>query len=217
MVTSLKRCLPTLHFSGKATQKEFSLTFDDGPHPVHTPELLRILGQFGAVATFFMLGSHVLNYPEVARKIAEAGHEIGNHTFSHVKSLYVSRKVLVEEIQKTNHTINSITGSQPRFFRPPHGMVTPATLSICKQEGLATALWNINSFDFKYHDSARSAQRVNKRLRPGAIVLFHDSHYRDLQISYSETCKAVESVLQLAQERGLSSVSLSRLCTREPA
>ena len=152
------------------------LTFDDGPSEVYTPDILKVLAEKGARATFFMVGSHVEKYPEIAKKVIEEGHEVGNHTYGHITVPNSPPPQLAAQIMRTNLVILQITGVYPQYLRPPRGLYDMRMRRIAKLLGQELVLWSLSSQD--WHSRANKAsitRRVVERAAGGDIILFHDS------------------------------------------
>jgi peptidoglycan/xylan/chitin deacetylase (PgdA/CDA1 family) len=199
------------------SEKEVALTFDDGPSPVWTPQILDELKSAGVKATFFMLGRHVEKYPEVARRVAEEGHEIGNHTYDHHVLFYYTPSELIEQIEKTARVIEKITGQTPRFFRPPKAWVTEREKKTIKDLGYTIVLWTLNSKDWVTFDDKYMIKYLLRHTRPGDIILFHDSGgaFAAEGGDRHETVLAVKCLIERLKERGYSFVTLSELLQKE--
>ena len=150
------------------------LTFDDGPHPEITPQILDILKKYNQKATFFCIGKNIEQYPEISKQIHDEGHTIGNHSFSH--SFYFDffrTKKVIAELEKTNTLIKNITGKECKIFRPPYGVTNPNIAKAVKKLNLQLIGWKIRSLD-----TVKNKKTVLKRLekaKPGDIILFHDT------------------------------------------
>jgi peptidoglycan/xylan/chitin deacetylase (PgdA/CDA1 family) len=152
-----------------------ALTFDDGPTP-YTAEVLDLLKKYNAKATFFCIGKQVEAYPELAKRIIQEGHLIGNHTFNHsTKTGFFSVRQLKRELEMTNDCLADKIGQRPKLFRPPFGVTNPSVASVVKYMAMDTVGWSIRSLDTVMGDPARVYKRVTSRLRPGDIVLMHDT------------------------------------------
>ena len=160
-------------------QQEIALTFDDGPHPEHTPRLLDVLAVAGAKGTFFVIGEQVLRHPKLVRRMADEGHEIGNHTWTHSEPSQTSAAQFLEEVLQTRRMIQNLTGRDCRLMRPPKGALTVAkTLGLWRQQQ-TIALWNSDPKDFAMTDETELLRWLeNYRPRTGDIVLLHDNHPR---------------------------------------
>jgi len=154
---------------------DVALTFDDGPHPEHTPRLLDLLGTAGIRATFFVLGQEARRYPRLVARIVSEGHMIGNHTFSHVSSRRIPLETFLDEVRRTRTLVEDITGEPCRLFRPPRGELTPRALWALWREWQTVVLWNVDPRDCAMR-SPEEASRWGERYRskPGDIVLMHD-------------------------------------------
>ena len=149
-----------------------ALTFDDGPGEA-TPAVLDMLRRAGIHATFFLCGQNVERYPELARRIAQEGHEIGNHTYSHPRLLGRTPGKIAWEIEHTQNIISYRTGQTPTLFRPPYGLRWFGLFPVLKRNGLTSVMWSVNSRDWK-RPHTKIVQRVIQETHPGAIILFHD-------------------------------------------
>ena len=148
------------------------LTFDDGPIPEVTPWVLDQLEAYGAKATFFSIGDNAMRYPEILQDILKRGHTVGNHTQSHCKGSETSKQVYLEQVQAFHNT----TQLKTSLFRPPYGRITSSQASSLSKLGYRIVMWDILSYDWEKELSAqRIYARLKKHLRPGSIVVFHDS------------------------------------------
>lgn len=154
-----------------------ALTFDDGPHPVHTPKLLDILKASGVKATFYVVGRSVETYPDIARRIVAEGHEIANHTWSHPSLSKLGAASVKREIDRTTEVIRSVTGVTPKTMRPPYG-ATNARLNKRMDEefGMKVIMWSVDPLDWKYRNASRVTSEIVTNTKAGGIVLAHDIH-----------------------------------------
>lgn len=193
--------------------KLVALTFDDGPSPEWTPRILDELRQAGVKATFFMLGEHVEKYPEVARRVAQEGHEIGNHTYDHHVLLYYTPEELINEINRCERLIREVTGVTTRYFRPPKAWFTPREKAIIDRMGYKIILWSLNSKDWvSFHDKQITSYIV-RNIRPGDILLFHDSGgaFTTEGGKRKQTVKTIPRLVKKLQERGYRFVTITEL------
>ncbi|MDI9337847.1 MAG: polysaccharide deacetylase family protein [Alphaproteobacteria bacterium] len=160
---------PSLIFRIKTQEPKIYLTFDDGPTPKVTDDVLNILKNHNALATFFCLGKQVENYPELYLKIQENGHAVGNHTYAHPNAFKVSGKVFLENYNQARQVIQS------NLFRPPYGKITPFLIRKIKKES-KIILFSVLAYDF---DPLLSTEKclnyLRKYCKPGSIVVLHDS------------------------------------------
>ena len=150
-------------------EKKIYLTFDDGPIPELTPEVLRILDRYGAKATFFMVGDNVKRHPDVFREVMEKGHAVGNHTYHHLNGWKTPPAAYAEDVRRCEELFRT------RLFRPPYGRFTPSQYMILKKDYLFV-MWSLLTWDFHRNvtpeDCLSNALRAT---RPGDIVVFHDN------------------------------------------
>lgn len=154
--------------------KKVALTFDDGPNNTSSLQILDTLKKYNIKATFFMLGSMVDTYPDVVKKIHEAGHDIGNHTYDHKDLTKLDEASIKQEIDSTNQKIEKLTGEKPTLLRPPYGAYNERVTKV--EPNMSIALWNIDTLDWKTHNPTAILGEVKKELQPHSIVLMHDIH-----------------------------------------
>lgn len=204
---------PDIYRKGDRSRPWVVLTFDDGPHPDYTPRILDILDRHGVPATFFLVGAHVEKYPDIAKEIVARGHEVGNHTWSHVNVPTTPTPELYEEIIRTSLIILDTTGVYPEYIRPPRGMYDGRFRRIADLLGARVVLWTLSSMDWQEGRSAESiVRRVVSLVRPGDILLFHDSGALIGRegASREQTVRSLEGVITGIRAKGLEFVPLSR-------
>ena len=156
-------------------EKVAALTYDDGPHPKFTPELLDILDKYKVKATFFMIGEQIEKYPVIVKEVARRGHVIGNHTYTHPHNIELDTETqIIRELDQCEQVIEKTIGKHAHLFRPPRGLVDSTVFMIAEEEGYPTILWTVCA---DHHDAptpADMAKRVLRYMRPGGIVLAHD-------------------------------------------
>lgn len=197
----------------KTKEKKVAITFDDGPSPVWTPLILDELKKAQVKATFFMIGYHVQKYPDVARRVAEEGHSIGNHGYAHSVILYYTPAEIEEEIKYTEHVIREITGRTTRIFRPPKAWVRPLIKKKIKEMGYKVVLWSLNSKDWVMFHHRAMVNSLVSRVKGGDIILFHDSgSVRSLEGGdRSQTVKAITFLVEKLRAKGFQIVPLEEL------
>ena len=162
-------------YSVHAGPMTMALTFDDGPSPRYTAQVLAILRRYGVTATFFMIGENVEKYPDVLRQVLAEGHQVGNHTWSHPDLGKRSDEQVRAEIERTSDIIASAGRTQPpRLFRAPYGYFTPATFAVCARLGLQPVSWSVDPEDWSNPGTDAIVDTVLCRARTGSIVLEHD-------------------------------------------
>ncbi len=158
----------------RTDQKVVALTFDDGPDPDYAPGILDALREHKVPATFFLLGRNVDAHPQSARQIAEHGHTLGNHGYSHRRFPDLSRAELAREIFDCEDAIERATGQRPRLVRPPYGNQTAAKHALLRSLGYQTTFWSASGDDWRGDPSQDIASRAIDQTRPGGIILLHD-------------------------------------------
>ena len=186
--------------SADASHKRIALTFDDGPHPEVTKQILELLHQYNAKATFFMLGNRVQYYPSLVRKVRDAGHEIGNHTWTHPVLTKLSAAAIQKEFESTEQAILKAIGQNSTVFRPPYGAINASVRELIP---LTSVNWTIDTLDWKHRDPKQLLPMVKKSLHNNAIVLMHDIH--------QSTADGLEPVLEYLQSEGYEFVTISEV------
>lgn len=159
----------------RTNEKIIALTFDDGPHPIYTPQILDILDQYQVKATFFMIGSRMEEYPDIVKEVAARGHLIGNHTYTHPDNLRtLSAKELKWEIDQCQLSMQRIAGQNTYLFRPPRGILNSQIIKSLQKKGYTIVLWGICTHNYNAPTPEMMAARVINSAHPGQIVLLHD-------------------------------------------
>ena len=160
---------------GRRSERLAALTFDDGPDPRHTPRVLDVLAREGVKATFFLIGRRAAEAAEIARRIAEDGHELGNHTWSHRSLWLCSPRQTEREIVEGHDAIARSAGRPPRFFRAPWGMTNLAVFPVIRRLATPCVFWSVQPEGQRAADPERQVRHVTARVAPGAIVDLHDA------------------------------------------
>ncbi len=156
-------------------QDAIILTFDDGPHPVFTPQILAILKEFNIKATFFVIGRLAKQYPDILQSIINQGHVIGNHTYQHSHRFgFYSTYAVKDDILACNAAVRGITGRQMQLFRPPVGVTNPNIAKAVTHLNLKTIGWDVRSLDTRITSQERLFKRIKSKITNGSIVLLHD-------------------------------------------
>jgi peptidoglycan/xylan/chitin deacetylase (PgdA/CDA1 family) len=182
---------------GPRDSQAVALSFDDGPHPVFTHQILEILARYDARATFFPIGLSASGHGDVLAKAAAAGHEVGNHTWSHPYLPDLSAAGLREQIERTSDAVESATGSRPALTRPPYGSLTAEVLDKWTGFDERIVLWDVDSEDWARPGADAIARKTLKEIQPGSVVLMHDSGG-----DRSQTIQALPAIIEGCLERG---------------
>lgn len=174
------------------------LTFDDGPTPEVTSWVLNQLSLYQAKATFFCIGSRIQAYPELVVQLLEEGHLLANHTYEHVNGWKTITNDYVNEVLKTQDTIQTFQENKTKYFRPPYGKITPKQTNALIKQGYQIVMWDILTYDFNSEFSVeKTLQKIYKYTQNGSIIVFHDSIKCKGKLYY-----LLPKVLQHFQEKG---------------
>ncbi|MDN3019493.1 polysaccharide deacetylase family protein [Paenibacillus sp. BSR1-1] len=195
-------------------EKLVALTFDDGPHPVFTPQILNILAKHDAKATFFVAGNKVVRYSDLLKREVKEGHEIANHTFHHIYGNITSAK-LSSELDETDKIIKKFTGLKPSLYRPVAGFYNNVIINTAIKNGKEVVLWTWgqDSRDWADPPPNQIYNNITKGVKPGNIIIFHDWHGSE----YTQTCsttKALENILEFLDKNGYKCVTVTELLYR---
>jgi peptidoglycan/xylan/chitin deacetylase (PgdA/CDA1 family) len=190
----------------KGEPGKIAITFDDGPHPEHTPRILDVLRQENVKAAFFCIGRNAEKNPLLLKEMFEDGHTIGNHTYNHA---YVFSKAAAErQVTEGQEAIQNIIGKKTMYFRPPFGVMTPEIARAARKEKCVVIGWDLRSRDGTTKSKDLILKRVKKLLNGSSILLFHDTN--------PVTPDALREVIHLCRENGMKIVSLPELIGVEP-
>jgi peptidoglycan/xylan/chitin deacetylase (PgdA/CDA1 family) len=189
-------------------EKVVALSFDDGPHPEFTPAIIALLERHNIPATFFLIGRHVRQHPQLAERLAAGPHEIANHTFSHRILPMLSDHVVLQEIRHADQIIRDVTKRQPRLLRPPMGMFSGRVMDLIEGSGYTTVIGDVYPRDPNMPGRERILRRVMRRVQPGSIVILHDGG-NTRRVDRSQTVWAVERIIEslVAQHYRFATVS----------
>ena len=180
--------------------KKIAITFDDGPHPYYTEQLLDGLKERGVQATFFVTGMHAEEYPDVIKRMCDEGHLIGNHTYSHIQLSSGNSDAFRQELIQTNEVIEELTGQEVQYVRPPYGTWDK---KFEKELNMFPVLWTIDPLDWCSDNVACIVQNVTSRAKENAIILMHDE--------YKSTVTAAFQIIDELMEQGYEFVTVDEL------
>jgi len=193
-------------YYGNPNMPEIALTFDDGPNPVYTPQILAILQAYNVKATFFDVGYLVKDYPGIVRQEFLQGHTIGNHSWSHPQLTRLSASDLFSQLLSTSDAIQSVTGARPTLFRPPYGSFNRIVLTQARQLNMTTILWNNEGHDWANPGIDVIVHRILNLARDGGIILLHDGGgFR------AQTAAALPIIITALLQRGFTFVTIPQL------
>lgn len=204
---------PSVH-RGHSGRRSIALTFDDGPTE-GTLALLDYLESERAMATFFQCGMNVRRFPHIAGRVVAAGHELGNHTFSHPRLTFRSPEFIDQEISEAQKIIQSETGIAPMLFRPPYGFRWPGMRSVQQKLSLLGVMWTVMGYDWRW-SSTRIADYVLARSFPGGIICLHDGRGVHANPDISQTLHAVRKIVPVLKDLGYKFEVVSDILREEP-
>ncbi|MDE6601160.1 MAG: polysaccharide deacetylase family protein [Lachnospiraceae bacterium] len=179
---------------------KIAITFDDGPHPYYTEQLLDGLKERGAKASFFVMGKQAEAYPELVLRMHEEGHLVGNHTYSHVQLGENNRETFKAELVRTNELLSGITGEEPQYVRPPYGSWDK---SFETELMMIPVLWTIDPMDWCSSDVSGIVRKVTKNAEENAVILLHDE--------YKSTVTAALEIVDILQKQGYEFVTVDEI------
>lgn len=193
------------------------LTFDDGPSPPYTQEVLDILKHYGAKATFFLLGQNCLRWPELSRRIVEEGHAIGNHTSTHLDLEKVGPEEALKEIRAASKQIKQATNQSTALFRPPYGRYQQWIFPLLRSERLRLITWSIDPVRWSDPRPEIDTQHVIKASKRGSIIVLHDGIDGSVPQVFQRqnTIECLPKILEGLQKKGLQAVTIPELLACE--
>ena len=187
--------------------KAVALTFDDGPSPEWTPQILSVLQQYGARATFFLVGLELSRYPQIAKQEADAGMELGNHGFRHALLVGLDPTAIEADARPVEQEITAITGQRPTLYRLPRGQGDATALRTLADMGYTVVYWSVDTHDYQDRRTASAiATQVEREVKPGSIVILHDGGGNQLH-----TVEALRLFLPALKAEGYQFVTVSQL------
>lgn len=196
----LKKIYPLLNWEETPDGNEVFLTFDDGPIPEVTPWVLEKLKEYDVKATFFCIGDNVLKHPKIYQRILDEGHAVGNHTHKHLKGWNTDDGTYLKDIENAGEFISS------NLFRPPYGRIKKSQIKLIQSLNYHIIMWSILSGDYNKNRSPEACfNNVKRNLKPGSVVVFHDSIKADNNMRY-----ALEKTLIFMRENNFKGVSIKR-------
>ena len=196
----------------KGDRRGVGLTFDDGPHPLHTARVLDILEQFQAKATFFVIGRHLREHGALVAAAARAGHVIGNHTDHHFRTMnFFPSQRIREEILACQNEVERWAGYKPRFYRQPTGFRNPGIFALLRELHISLVGWQVRAFDTQLQNPQGIARRILQKIQPGGVILLHDGSDSARNEDRTATLQALPEILQGLKDRNLEFLTLDKL------
>jgi peptidoglycan/xylan/chitin deacetylase (PgdA/CDA1 family) len=199
-------------FTGLARgTKQLALTYDDGPNEPHTLRLLDVLARHHVQATFFLIGRYVQQRPDIVRALVNAGHVVGNHTFTHPYLTFKSTAEVRKELTDCHAAIQDAIGNHSSLFRPPFGGRRPAVLRIVHELGLEPVMWNVTSHDWNAPPAAVIERKCGSQVRGGDVILLHDGGHRQMGADRSQTVLATDHMISRFKSEGYKFVTIKQM------
>ncbi len=202
---------PVAVWAGPANEKAVALTFDDGPSPVYTPQIMALFKKYQAHGTFFVMGHRVEQYPGLVQGLIQAGHEVGNHSFSHPRLTKIAQLSREQELERTAVDLDLLGCSQSeRLFRPPYSAFDDRLQAYLAHTHRRLILWSIDSGDWRGLAAPAIIKNVLSRVGNGSIIIFHDSD-ENAQANRHPTVEALRTILPALKAAGYRMVTVSQL------
>jgi len=196
---------------GGRGSKQIALTYDDGPNDPHTLKLLDVLAKHDVRATFFMIGRYAQQRPDIARAVAQAGHIIGNHAFTHPLLIFKSEVQTRAELLDCRKALDDAIGKYSNLFRPPFGGRRPATLRIIRELELQTIMWNVTGYDWNSPPAETIEKKVASQMRGGDVILLHDGGHRAMGADRAQTVMATDKLIRRYKDEGNEFVTVEEM------
>lgn len=207
----LQQRYPDMFFlQGPTDQKRIALTFDDGPDPRFTNDVLDVLKQYNIPATFFIFGSRAVANPDIVKRVQNEGHVIGNHTYSHLNLVEEADiGILEQEVTQTEDALNDIIGYRTKLFRPPYGFLYNELVEKLGEMNYYVIAWSVDSLDWQEDPPEVIASNVLDNIHPGAIILMHDG--AELGGDRTNTIESLHQIIPALQDQGYQFVTVAEL------
>ncbi len=197
--------------------RQLALTYDDGPNHPHTMKLLDVLARHAVPATFFLIGKYVQQRPDIVREIVEAGHTIGNHTFTHPLLIFKSEAEIRRELEDCRSALQEAVGEHSNLFRPPFGGRRPAVLRIARELGMEPVMWNVSGHDWNAPPADVIERKVARQMQGGDVILLHDGGHKQMGVDRSQTALASDRLISRYRSQGYDFVSIPGMLQKKIA
>ena len=205
------------NFNGvKEGLKVLALTYDDGPNDPWTMKLLDVLEKHQVSATFFMVGRYVRERPEIVRAVQQAGHSIGNHSYTHPNLIFASQAKLRQELEDTSAAIEEATGERPFLFRPPFGARRPGTFKTVEELKMYPVMWRVTCFDWAAKSHEQILKHARRQIAGGEVVLLHDGGHLRMGEDRSHTVRATDELIAEFKDRGYLFTTVTEMMQMRP-
>ncbi len=196
-------------YQANTDKKIIALTFDDGPDDKYTPQILNVLKKHNVKATFFLLGTRVHKYPNIAKQILQEGHAIGNHTYWHPELTKMNVDSMLWEIEQNEKELQNILQIKTNLFRAPYGALTEVQIQKLHELGYRVVGWSIDTEDWRNLPASEIKQKILNQLHPGAIVLMHSAGHWTQDLS--GTVEALDEIIPMLKKEGYLFVTIPEM------
>jgi peptidoglycan-N-acetylglucosamine deacetylase len=193
------------------SSKQLALTYDDGPNDPYTLRLLEVLAKHGIRATFFLIGRYVEHRPDIARELVNAGHVIGNHTFTHPLLTFKGQGELKRQFADCERALTEAMGEHSNLFRPPFGGRRPGVLRTARKMGLEPIMWNVTGYDWNAPSAEHIERKVTGKVRGGNVILLHDGGHQVFGADRSYTVSASDRLIARYKSEGYEFVTIPEM------
>jgi peptidoglycan/xylan/chitin deacetylase (PgdA/CDA1 family) len=191
--------------------KKLALSYDDGPNDPHTLRLMEVLAKHNVQATFFVIGRHAQQKPQIVRELVAAGHVIGNHTYTHPQLIFQSETQVRIQLSTCQSVLNDALGQAVRLFRPPYGGRRPAVLRIARELGLEPIMWSVTCYDWHPTTAEQIEKHAVRQIRGGDVILLHDGGHVHMGADRSQTVTATDHLISRYKNEGCEFVTIPQM------
>ncbi|MGD1024123.1 MAG: polysaccharide deacetylase family protein [Candidatus Sulfotelmatobacter sp.] len=203
-------------FTGLARlSHQIALTYDDGPNDPYTPRLLELLARHSVHATFFLIGRYVQQRPEIVREIVQAGHVVGNHTFTHPLLTFKSETEINQQLSECRAALQDAIGEPSNLFRPPFGGRRPAVLRVARSLGLKPIMWSVTGYDWNAPPAPVIERKVVNQMCGGSVILLHDGGHKQMGADRSQTVIATDRLITRYKSDGYEFVTVPQMMQKD--
>lgn len=191
--------------------KKLALTYDDGPNDPHTLRLMEVLAKHDVRATFFCIGRYAQQKPQIVRDLVEAGHVVGNHTYTHPNLALQSQTQVRIQLTTCQNVLSDVIGAASKLFRPPYGGRRPSVLRIAREMGLEPVMWSITCYDWKATSAEQIEKHVKRQLRGGDVILLHDGGHMEMGVNRGHSVAATDRLIAKYKSEGYEFLTIPEM------